>query len=99
MYGRVVRSIPVASLRKEAAYLEENIDAGSMCVLSKWFIDAEVSFDVQTCRECGINVSIISGIMSHGWCVDWRASGSDEATSVQMNGSDGNTHWAQCIQL
>ena len=53
-----------ANFHKEMAYLKENIDAGSHCVITQMFLDAEMYLDyVKSCRDYGINVPIIPGIM------------------------------------
>jgi glycine hydroxymethyltransferase len=53
-----------AAFHKEMTYLKEKIDAGSQCVITQMFLDAEVYLDfVKICREYGINVPIIPGIM------------------------------------
>jgi len=53
-----------ANFHKEMTYLKEKIDAGSQCVITQMFLDAEVYLDfVKICREYGITVPIIPGIM------------------------------------
>jgi len=48
----------------EMKYLKEKVDAGSQCIITQMFLDAQVY--VQFCKDCkdwGINVPIIPGIM------------------------------------
>jgi methylenetetrahydrofolate reductase (NADPH) len=48
----------------EMAYLKEKIDAGASCIITQMFFDPEVFGQfVQDCRDIGITVPIIPGIM------------------------------------
>merc|ERR1712176_1745498 len=45
-------------------YLKEKVDAGSDFLITQMFLDADVYVDfVKTCKEYGINVPVIPGIM------------------------------------
>jgi methylenetetrahydrofolate reductase (NADPH) len=49
---------------KEMAYLKEKADAGADFVITQMFLDAQVYIDfVKACREWGITVPIVPGIM------------------------------------
>merc|ERR1712137_1035307 len=49
---------------KEMVYLKEKVDAGAQFVITQMFLDAQVYLDfVGACKEYGINVPIIPGIM------------------------------------
>eukprot|EP00968_Pinguiococcus_pyrenoidosus_P000397 scaffold28_cov312-Pinguiococcus_pyrenoidosus.AAC.8 len=49
---------------KEMAYLKAKVDAGADCVFTQMFLDPETFVDFQTnCREAGINVPIVPGVM------------------------------------
>eukprot|EP00448_Togula_jolla_P006835 CAMPEP_0170613060 /NCGR_PEP_ID=MMETSP0224-20130122/24067_1 /TAXON_ID=285029 /ORGANISM="Togula jolla, Strain CCCM 725" /LENGTH=813 /DNA_ID=CAMNT_0010938629 /DNA_START=39 /DNA_END=2480 /DNA_ORIENTATION=- len=53
-----------ANFAKEMKYMKEKIDAGSQCIITQMFLDAEVFVDyVKICREWGINVPVVPGIM------------------------------------
>ena len=53
-----------ANFEKEMKYMKEKIDAGSHCIITQMFLDAQVYVDyVKICREWGINVPVIPGIM------------------------------------
>eukprot|EP00928_Gymnodinium_smaydae_P077328 TRINITY_DN6060_c0_g2_i2.p1 TRINITY_DN6060_c0_g2~~TRINITY_DN6060_c0_g2_i2.p1 ORF type:complete len:741 (-),score=168.93 TRINITY_DN6060_c0_g2_i2:824-3022(-) len=53
-----------ASFEKEMKYLKEKVDAGGQAIITQMFLDADVYLDfVKTCREWGINVPIVPGIM------------------------------------
>jgi len=48
----------------EMKYLKEKVDAGSQCVITQMFLDAQVYVQfVKDCKAWGINVPIIPGIM------------------------------------
>jgi len=48
----------------EMAYLKEKVDAGSDFIITQMFVDPQVYFDfVQACRDCGITVPVVPGIM------------------------------------
>jgi len=53
-----------ANFKKEMVYLKEKVDAGSEFVITQMFLDAQVYVDfLAACREYGINVPIVPGIM------------------------------------
>lgn len=53
-----------ANFAKEMKYLKEKIDAGSHSIITQMFLDAQVYVDfIKACREWGINVPVIPGIM------------------------------------
>ena len=53
-----------ASFSKEMKYMKEKIDAGGQLIITQMFLDAQVYTDfVKTCREWGINVPVVPGIM------------------------------------
>eukprot|EP00929_Paragymnodinium_shiwhaense_P098713 TRINITY_DN601_c0_g1_i2.p1 TRINITY_DN601_c0_g1~~TRINITY_DN601_c0_g1_i2.p1 ORF type:complete len:810 (-),score=284.55 TRINITY_DN601_c0_g1_i2:326-2755(-) len=53
-----------AEFAKEMKYLKEKVDAGSQLIITQMFLDAEVFIDFMSiCKEWGINVPIIPGIM------------------------------------
>jgi methylenetetrahydrofolate reductase (NADPH) len=53
-----------ASFDKEMKYMKEKCDAGAQFIITQMFLDAQVYVDfVKTCREYGINVPVIPGIM------------------------------------
>merc|ERR1712137_609264 len=53
-----------ANFKREMVYLKEKVDAGAEFVITQMFLDAQVYLDfVAACREYGINVPIVPGIM------------------------------------
>lgn len=49
---------------KDMEYLKAKVDAGADCILTQMFFDVEVYGDfLNSCREYGINVPVIPGIM------------------------------------
>jgi len=53
-----------AKFAEEMTYLKAKIDAGSDFIITQMFLDVQVFHDfVKSCREYGINVPIIPGIM------------------------------------
>lgn len=49
---------------RELAYLKKKVDAGAECIFTQMFFDAEVFLDfVRACREVGIQVPILPGIL------------------------------------
>jgi len=53
-----------ANFKKEMVYMKEKVDAGADFVITQMFLDAQVYTDFQAaCKEYGINVPIIPGIM------------------------------------
>jgi len=52
------------NFKKEMVYLKEKVDAGAQFVITQMFLDAQVYLDfVVACRDYGINVPIVPGIM------------------------------------
>jgi glycine hydroxymethyltransferase len=53
-----------ASFDKEMKYLKEKVDAGAQFIITQMFLDAQVYLDfVKCCRQWGINVPVVPGIM------------------------------------
>eukprot|EP00927_Polykrikos_kofoidii_P006679 TRINITY_DN126_c0_g1_i3.p1 TRINITY_DN126_c0_g1~~TRINITY_DN126_c0_g1_i3.p1 ORF type:complete len:834 (+),score=151.68 TRINITY_DN126_c0_g1_i3:63-2504(+) len=53
-----------AKFETEMKYLKEKIDAGGQLIITQMFMDADVFVDfVKSCKDYGINVPIIPGIM------------------------------------
>lgn len=53
-----------AAFEKEMAYLKEKVDAGAGLIITQMFLDTQVYVDfVAACRQCGISVPVIPGIM------------------------------------
>merc|ERR1719188_1531142 len=53
-----------ADFEKEMAYLKEKCDAGTDFIITQMFLDAQVYVDfVKACRDRGINVPVVPGIM------------------------------------
>lgn len=53
-----------AAFAKEMKYMKEKVDAGSQLIITQMFLDPQVFIDfVKACREWGINVPVIPGIM------------------------------------
>jgi len=53
-----------ANFKKEMVYLKEKVDAGAEFVITQMFLDPQVYLDfVAACKEYGINVPIVPGIM------------------------------------
>merc|ERR1712151_1308918 len=53
-----------ANFKKEMVYLKEKVDAGAEFVITQMFMDAQVYLDfLAACKEYGINVPIVPGIM------------------------------------
>jgi len=53
-----------ANWKKEMVYLKEKVDAGAEFVITQMFMDPQVYTDfVAACKEWGINVPIVPGIM------------------------------------
>merc|ERR1719399_699528 len=46
--------------KKEMVYLKEKVDAGSQCIITQMFLDAQVMLDfIKDCKDWGINVPVI----------------------------------------
>jgi methylenetetrahydrofolate reductase (NADPH) len=53
-----------AKFAEEMAYLKSKIDAGADFIITQMFLDTQVYHDfVKACRDCGINVPVVPGIM------------------------------------
>merc|ERR1719362_2339851 len=53
-----------ANFKKEMVYLKEKVDAGAQFVITQMFMDPQVYIDfVAACKEFGITVPIVPGIM------------------------------------